>query len=171
MYNKRDYLSDEKDLQFEFGSEIPEGTDISELFFELTRRLRGQFDIDKGVLLIRNFEDDSFSAVSTWQQDKVRYGLKIKLPTEPSLFKKIADNGRVYSEIFSGIFCGNFFEKKLLINDDSQSFVVQPLKSDGQIVGMIGYSSSEPTAFAMIEEGCLNEISQKMGKIIFGQIS
>lgn len=171
MYNKRDYLNEEKELQFDFGSDIPEQTDISELFFELTRRLRGNFDIDKGVLLIRNFEDDSFSAVSTWQEDKVRYGLKIKLPTEPSLFQKIADNGRVYSEIFSGSFSGNFFEEKLLINDDSQSFVVQPLKSDGQIVGMIGYSSTEPTAFSMIEEGCLNEISQKLGRIIFRQLS
>ena len=99
----------------------------------------------------RGRRDDNrhLAAVTTWHNGSVRNGLSVNLPPESSLFEKVAEHGRVYTEDYCAGFSGNFFERKLLLGDDSRSFVVQPLKTDGKVVGLIGYSSEEPTAFAM----------------------
>jgi len=165
MTIQRAYLA-EKENSFNFGSEFSNEANIPELFSELTRRLESKYDINKGVLVLRTDKNDPFSAVSTWHNGAVLEGLAISLPSESSLFARVADDGRVYSEAFTGTFSGNFFEKKLLLDDNSKSFVIHPLKHEGQIIGMIAYSSESDTAFTMIEEGSLNEVTEQFSKVV-----
>ena len=113
----------------------------SELFFELTRQLKSRFNINRGVLLLRVPSEESLAAISTWHNGQTREGLAIKLPTESSLFTHVADDGEVYTENFCASFSGNFFEKKLLLDDSSRSFVLQPLKHDGEVIGLLGFLS------------------------------
>ena len=96
----RSYLSEEKDLSFNFESELPQDANISDIFCELTRRLEIKFDINKGVLVIRNQDENSFLAVSTWHNGEFLDGLAISLPTEPSLFEQVAADGQVFSDSF-----------------------------------------------------------------------
>ncbi len=162
----RSYLSEERDLSFNFESELPKDANISDIFCELTRRLEIKFDIHKGVLVIRNQDENSFLAVSTWNNGEFLDGLAISLPTEPSLFEQVAADGQVFSDSYGGIFSGNFFEKKLLLDSNSKSYVLHPLKHEGQIIGMIGYSSHEDLAFSVFEEGILLDITSKFAKVI-----
>ena len=162
----RHYLSEERDLSFNFESDIPQDANISEIFCELTRRLEVKFDINKGVLVVRNQNENTFLAISTWNNGDFLDGLAISLPTEPSLFEQVAADGHLFSDSYVGIFSGNFFEKKLLLDDNSKSYLLHPLKHEGRIVGMIGYSSEEELAFSVFEEGILSDISAKFAKII-----
>ncbi len=166
MASQRNYLSEKRDLSFNFESDIPDDANISDIFCELTRRLEIKFDINKGVLVIRNKSENSFLAISTWNNGEFLDGLAISLPTEPSLFEQVAADGQVYSDSYAGMFSGNFFEKKLLLDNNSRSYMLHPLKHEGEIIGMIGYSSEEDLAFSVFEEGILVDITSKFAKII-----
>ena len=79
MSAKRDYLTDKKEIIFEFGSKFPENANLHELFSELTRRLKALYNIDRGVFILRSADGENFSAVSTWNEDKVRNNISINL--------------------------------------------------------------------------------------------
>ncbi len=145
-------------------------TDLSEMFFKLTRKLRREFDINKGVLILRQEQPSKLAAVSTWKGGLARDGLALNLPDQSSLFEKVAEQGQVYTENFCEAFTGNFFERKLLLDDNSRSFVLQPLKSNGHVVGLLGYSSERPTAFTLFEEGMLDEVAGELASIIEAKI-
>lgn len=140
--------------------------ELSANFAGLTRRLISQYPIDKGVLVLRNEEGPVLSAISTWRDGIVRDGLKLNLPAENSLFEKVAEDGRVYTEDFCGSFSGNFFERKLLLDNDSRCFVIQPLLAEGRVKGLLGYSSRHPAVFAMFAEGALDGIAERFGELI-----
>ncbi len=164
--SNRIYLTEERNLSFDFESDLPDKASIAEIFGELTRRLEVKFDINKGVLVLRNQIENSFLAISTWNDGEFLDGLAISLPTAPSLFEQVADDGQVFSDSYAGIFSGNFFEKKLLLSRNSKSYMLHPLKHEGQIVGMLGYSSEEDLSFTVFEEGILLDITTKFAKII-----
>lgn len=141
-------------------------SELSEVFAGLTRQLRRKYPIDKGVLVLREDDGKRLSAITTWSQGNVRDGLKLNLPAETSLFEKVAECGHVYTEDFCESFSGNFFERKLLLDDDSRCFAIQPLKFEGRVMGLMGFSSRRSSAFTMMEEGALDEIAGKFGEII-----
>ncbi|MDH4156968.1 MAG: GAF domain-containing protein [candidate division Zixibacteria bacterium] len=155
---------------YDFSSIINPERNISEMFFELTRCLGERFHINRGVLILKRAGTNDLAAVSTWNNGRVREGLTISLPKVSSLFEKVAEDGRVYTEDYCGAFSGNFFEQKLLLDDDSRSFVLHPLKSDGEVIGLLGYSSEQPTAFAVFEEGVLEDISNKLAAVIAAKV-
>lgn len=138
----------------------------SEIFFELTRHLRSEFKINKGVLLLRPDAGSPLAAVSTWNNGQTREGLAIKLPSDSSLFEQVAKQGRVYTDSFCAAFSGNFFEKKLLLEDDTRSFVLQPLKHNGEVIGLLGFSSDQATAFTLFEEGAVEKVVADFTEII-----
>ncbi|UCD64620.1 MAG: GAF domain-containing protein [Candidatus Zixiibacteriota bacterium] len=141
----------------------------AQLFFDLTRRLKTRFEISRGVLLLRSGIGGPLAAVSTWNNGQMREGLAIKLPSESSLFEKVAECGRVYTENFCGAFSGNFFERKLLVDEGSRSFVLQPLCHQGEVIGMIGYSSESPTAFTLFEEGAMDNLLAEFASVLRDQ--
>jgi len=166
---KRDYLANVGGLPpiaIDTGRLSADGLDLSEIFFRVTRELRKKYNISKGVLVVRHDQAERLAAISTWNNGATRDGLAVNLPHDSSLFEKVAENGVVYTEDFCDSFSGNFFERKLLLDDASRSFVVQPLKLDGEVVGLLGYSSLEPTAFAMFEEGAMEDVATDLAGII-----
>ncbi|MFQ6009001.1 MAG: GAF domain-containing protein [Candidatus Zixiibacteriota bacterium] len=140
--------------------------DLSEQFFELTQQLCKKFEISKGVLVLRQEQPRRLTAISTWKHGLERDGLAINLPNDSSLFEKVAEQGQVYTENFCESFVGNFFERKLLLDDTSRSFVLQPLKANGHVVGLVGYSSENPTAFTVLEEGVLEQEASAFAALI-----
>lgn len=141
-------------------------TSLAEAFQTLTDQLHKEYNIDKGVLVLRPDAGRQLAAVSVWYRGSLRDGLRLNLPVESSLFEKVAEQGHIYTEDFCESFSGNFFERKLLLDDDSRSFVLQPLKYEGRVLGLLGYSSREPMAFVTFEEGALEAISNRLGSII-----
>ena len=93
----------------------------------------------------------------------------MNLPHVKSLFEKVMDHGRLYTEGFSESFSGNFFEKKLLIDDGTRSFALHPLNCDGKIIGLVGFSSVKPGAFAMLEEDDTANIIARFAQLIHHQ--
>lgn len=139
---------------------------LAEAFHSLTDQLLKEYDIDKGVLVLRPDAGRQLAAVSTWHRGIMRDGLRLNLPVETSLFEKVAEQGHVYTEDFCESFSGNFFERKLLLDDDSRSFVLQPIKCEGRVLGLLGYSSRKPMAFVTFEEGALDAICKQLSAII-----
>ena len=132
----------------------------SEVFFELTRRLHQRYPITRGALILKN--DGRLTAVSTWRHGLSGDGLGINLPDDSSLFLKVVENGRTYSESYAGFFSGNFFERKLLLDEHTRAFVLQPLKAGGEVIGLLGFSSEDPDAFAIFEDGALDEVADSL---------
>lgn len=170
MNNNKNCFPDNQTSNKTFDNKHSRELDISDLFFELTQKISTKYDIDKGLLVLRRRKSDSLSAVSMWSNGDLRDGLSIKLPVESSLFEQVAAQGQVYSEEYCGAFSGNFFERKLLIDDCSKSFVLQPLNYDGEVIGLLGYSSKNPTAFATFEEGELDKVAADFAKTIWKKI-
>ncbi|MEW5994575.1 MAG: GAF domain-containing protein [Candidatus Zixiibacteriota bacterium] len=139
---------------------------LSQVFINLTQGLRERFEIDKGVLIVRRGDSQTLAAVSTWSDGLGRDGLTINLPGDSSLFEQVAQHGQVYTESYCKAFSGNFFERKLLLDENSRSFVLMPLKSEGHVVGLLGYSSQQPTAFTLFEEGELDSVAEQLGQVI-----
>jgi GAF domain-containing protein len=144
----------------------PLDSDLTEVFSALTRELQNLYEFDRAVLLIRENGNTRFTAVSTWDNGRLRRNLTVVIPGESSLFEKIAETGRIYSEEYCGLFSGNPFERDLLFTDGTQSYALQPLKYDGEVVGLIGFSSTEPSAFATFEEGALSRIADQLARRI-----
>lgn len=126
------------------------------MFSEFSRLLESEFEIRKGFLALREGDQTRFLAVASWKQDGARRNLSLRLPKGPSLFEKVAESGQIYSENFAELFDGNLIERRLLLDDDTVSFMLRPLKRDGRVVALLGYSSDVPDAFETIQEGMID---------------
>lgn len=149
---------DNVDYKFRLKNEIrnlnqilDESAGPAEMFFEIADFISRQLFINKSVLVLKE-KNSSLCAVSTWKEGLRQDGLSLNLPRRHSLFEKVLEDGRPYLESFCGTFSGNFFERKLLLDDDSSSFALVPLKSEGNVVGLVGFSSHQPTSFTLMEE-------------------
>ena len=158
--------SDEKKLILRDLEQVFEQThSSSELFFVLTEFLKERYSINKSIFVIKESES-TLLAISTWNNGQRNEGLSLNLPHTQSLFEKVMEHGRIYTEFYSDSFSGNFFERKLLLDDDSKSFALHPLNCDGRIIGLIGFSSDNPSAFAMLEEGDSVEVLNRFAELI-----
>lgn len=153
-------------IQFDFGSSRGHEVTVGDVFSEFTRRLQEKYDINRGVLILCKPGSSKLAAVSTWHNGAVHDGLSINLPDESSLFAKVAEEGHLYTDDFYGVFSGNFFERKLLLDENSRSFALHPLKRDGRVIGLVGYSSEKPTAFSVFEEGVLQDAVDQMSALL-----
>ncbi|MFH2049873.1 MAG: GAF domain-containing protein [bacterium] len=166
-------MNQDNSLESIIGINTPEkGTiDITQSFSNLTDELNNEIEINKGVLVIRMQDTNELAAISTWNNGVLRDGLRVTLPGKSSLFEKVAEDGSVYTEDFCSSFSGNFFERKLLLDDNSRSFMVFPLKTEGKVVGILAYSSEEPIAFAVFEEGKFRNRAEKFATEIHSLIT
>jgi len=145
---------------------LARGSDPRELFYEFTRVLEQTFPIRKGLLALREPNHTRFLAVASWRAGKVRKNLSLRLPTVSSLFEKVAEDGRIYRESFAAFFDGNLLERRLLLDDETQSFVLRPIKYEGRVVALLGYSSDNADAFASLEENPLDAVIEMFGELI-----
>jgi len=138
----------------------------SEMFFEIADFLSRELFINKSVLVLK--EDNSvLRAVSTWSDGLRQDGLSLNLPQKDSLFEKVIEDGRAFTESFSGSFSGNFFERKLLLDGNSSSYALVPLKSETDLLGLVGFSSTDSSTFAMIDDIIPEEILNRFARGIF----
>ena len=174
-YSESHRFPDEEPSEFAYDIDRlwPEKAEPAEIFIDLTRQLQRFFAIHKGVLIINENSSTRFTATATFNNGKTRRNLSLKLPGTSSLFKIVAENGQLYTENFSELFSGNSFERNLLLESDSQSFLIHPLKHDGAVVGLLGYSSTDPLAFATFEdcilENTARQFAARIGKSLVRQ--
>lgn len=140
--------------------------DLSELFQRLTLMISRSVSINKGVLIVQQDGTEQLAAVSTWDHGTIRDGLSLTLPRESSLFSQVASDGQTHRRIGTDDFSGNFFERKLLLDDKSRSFILHPLKSEGRIVGLVGYSSHEAADFTCITDGRFDEATSTLADLV-----
>ncbi len=118
---------------------------MTELFATYLEAIKEKLDFDKCVLIVR--KNGNLAAIATWDNNIFHEGLSISLPNDNSFFQNIVNSKKNYISNDCSTFEGNFFERKLLLNDNSQSCMIQLLDSDNEVVGLIGYSSSCKNAF------------------------
>jgi hypothetical protein len=138
---------------------------LSDEFAHLTKELRRKVPVDRCVLILKKDIDSRLAAVASWDHGILNDGLAINLPHDNSLFDKVGEDGRLYTENFCTSFSGNFFERKLLIDGNSQSFALQPLRHDGHLVGLVGMSSEKPMAFVLLEEGTCWQVMSRFAAV------
>ncbi len=157
--------------RFNLDEEFSGNEDLGDIFIGLTKLLEKYFDLDRGLLVVREAKGTRFLAVSSWTDDKVRKNLSLRIPETSSLFEKVAEHGILFTENFCDLFSGNSFERNLLLNQDAQSYMLQPLKHEGLVVGLLGYSSTSPMAFPSLENGLLDSIAEQLASRIASQLT
>jgi len=120
-------------------------------FEDLARRLRVRFPFDRTVLLLKKEDTQQLLAVAAATGGTSRK-LRLSLPLENSLLAKVIEHGLPYCESYCGFFSGNQLEQRLLFDDTAAAFALLPLKRDGAIVGVLGFSSDDPDAFRLFED-------------------
>jgi|GEM_PF-1943739 len=148
-------------------SEVPaEGNDPRAVFSDFTKELQRVYDISKGFLALREGDMTRFLAVATFSHGTVRKNLSLRLPLAPSLFERVAENGQLYTENFAELCDGNLIERRLLLDDSTRAFMLRPLKSDGRVIALLGYSSENPDAFVTFEEGLIDPALDEFGRLL-----
>jgi hypothetical protein len=136
------------------------------MFFEFTRILEQGFAIRKGLLALREASQTRFLAAASWGVRKGRRNLSLRLPGVSSLFEKVAEDGRGYMDSLPESFDGRHLERRLLLDDDTQSFILRPIKFEGRVVALLGYSSDRVDAFAALEDSVLDKVIESLGRMI-----
>jgi len=142
---------------------ISQSESVPKMFHLLTGKLSKFFSISRAVLIAFSHRENSLKAIAMKDHQIIGDGLALTLPRQDSLLYDVFDNGSVYLENYPGAFDGNFFERKLLLDDDTKSLVIIPLRFEDNIRGLICYSSPIAYAFSMIEEGLLDRVFEKFG--------
>ncbi|RKX24746.1 MAG: hypothetical protein DRP45_07520 [Candidatus Zixiibacteriota bacterium] len=150
----------------ELESVLVDNAEPREMFLEFTRHLEREYDIAKGLLVLKENDKTRFLAVASWNHGKTRKNLSLLLPSTGSLFEKVAEQGQIYTDNFAELYDGNQMEKRLLLDDYTQSFMLRPLKHDATIVGLLGYSSENTDAFVTFEEGLLDPVIDHFAAVI-----
>jgi hypothetical protein len=140
----------------ELNQSLQEIEDPRSAFAQFSHLFESLLDIRKGFLALREGDQTRFLAIAGWKKDGPPRSLSLRLPQAPSFFEKVAEDGRLYSERVAEFFDGNTIERRLLFDDDTISFMLRPLKHDGQLVGILGYSSDVADAFVTAESGALD---------------
>ena len=148
------------------GEILADCSDPRMIFQEFTRELQRVYDITKGFLALREGDMTRFLAVATFSHGTVRKNLSLKLPNAPSLFEKVAESGQIYTENFAELCDGNLIEQRLLLDDDTHSFMLRPLKHEGRVIALLGYSSENPEAFVTFEEGLVDPALDEFGRLL-----
>lgn len=136
------------------------------LFYEFTRALVNRFPIRRGMLALREKDQTRFLAAASWKSGEVCRNLSLRLPNSASLFDRVAEDGRTYRENYAAFFDGNPIERRLLMDEDTLSFVLKPIKYEGRVVALLGYSSESADAFAAMEESVLDAVVGSFGEKI-----
>jgi len=144
--------------------------ELSDLFGNLIHRLNSKYQINRGVLLLHLVEGEPLTVISLWENGELRDGLLIKLTAKSSLFEQVMAHNQVYIEDFSASFSGSFFEKKLFLDEESKTFVLQPLRFQNNIFGLIGFSSATPMAFTVFEEPQTQRLISAFADVAFDKL-
>lgn len=150
-------------LNFDIDSRYPQDADPAEIFIDLTRELQQYYDIRRGVLILKEAGGTRYVATALVSDSLERKNLSLRLPIESSLIRRAAEDGSVYTENVIELFSGNNFEKNLLIDAQTEAFLLYPIKHDGEVVGVIGYNSDNTDAFITFDTDILEEIAQQLG--------
>ena len=170
-HSREDTPREYRGFQYDIDRQWAADADLSDIFIDLTSELQNHYHISRGLLLLKDQGSTRFIAVSTWNNGRTRKNLSLRIPSVSSLFEKVAEHGQVFSESFCDLFSGNSFERNLLIDDSAQSYVLQPLKLCGEVVGLIAYSSEDPTVFTTFEDGALADVANQLAQRIGNRLS
>jgi len=150
----------------ELQQSLAEAADPRDAFAQFSRLLERFLKIRKGFLALREGDQMRFLAIASWRDDGTVRTLSLRLPQVASFFEKVAEHGQLYSENITAFFDGNTIERRLLFDDDTVSFMLRPLKHEGQLVGLLGYSSDVPEAFVTVESGQLDSAFEQLAAVI-----
>lgn len=139
--------------------------DPRDAFVEVGRALEETFGIHRGLLAVREGRAARFLAVATWQNGRERRNLSLRLPLENTLFAAVIDQGQIYTQSFAALYDGSVLERRLLIDDDTQSFMLRPLKHDGEVIALLGFSSRHADAFVLFEEGVFDSVFKRLAAL------
>jgi len=140
--------------------------DPRDIFSVFTRHLEKVYAIKRGFLAIRDGDLTRFTAVASWRQGHERRNLSLALPQRGSLLQKVAEDGQVYAETFAQLYDGNMIERRLLMDDDTQAFMLRPLKHAGRVVAMLAYASDDENAFAAFNESVIDPLIDRFAEAI-----
>lgn len=159
-----DHMPDQQDFWRELDHSLAECTDLETMFRSLSDGLVSRFAVKKGLLAACDGDGTRLMAVAAWREGRELRRLSLRLPQRSSFLQTILKQQASYTESYMSAFDGNHLERNLLLDDDSASYLIQPLRCDGCDVGVIAYSSDDPLAFVTIDETTFEWVTSRLAK-------
>jgi len=153
-----------------FNSLFKSNQNLYQLFFSFIKKLNKFFSLSKAILVVRSPRDNNLKVVALKGQKSIRQGLALSLPEKNSLLYNVFDDCEIYTQNFPKDFEGNFVEKKLLIDNETSSIAVCPIRNDDSTHGLLCLASPIIYAFDMFGEGFLDSVLEQFGKRIKKEI-
>jgi len=132
----------------------PAHAHLHELFVETARSIHRYIPLQRAILVVARAHYRDLIAVAGWSlsnRNGATRTLSLALPVEDSLFAQVAAQRFGFSDDYFGLFSGNSIERRLLIDDQTRSYVIWPLKVEASLIGLVGLSSEFPGAFTEID--------------------
>ncbi len=146
--------------EFDIDTRYAGDADPAAIFIDLTRALQDRFPI------IREGDSTRYTVTALVSDRGERKNLSLRLPAESSLIRQAAEDGDVFTDTFFGLFSGSTFEKHLLIDSRTEAFMLQPVKYEGRVVGIVGFSSNVADAFLTFDTDRLAAVLERLGERI-----
>jgi hypothetical protein len=125
---------------------------IYKLFFAITKKLNKFFSISTAVLVVHSVRDGHLKVIAIRKPKYAGKGLALSIPEKDSLLYRIFRNNALYTANYPSVSETNFIEKKLLLEEGTQSLAICPITYGGSLAGLVCFASPVPYAFDMIEE-------------------
>ncbi|MEW5924069.1 MAG: hypothetical protein AB1746_08790 [Candidatus Zixiibacteriota bacterium] len=144
---------------------------IYDIFFSLTKKLNKFFSLSRSILIVNSDKDNQLKVIAMKGPQDSRIGLALTLPRQDSILYQVFNSRAIYTENYPHQFAGNFIERKLLLDDNPGSIAICPVKSDGNVRGLICLTSPALYAFTLFRDGALDAVLERFGRSIEREIS
>ncbi len=153
-----------------FDSLFKSNQNLYQLFFSIVKKLNKFFSLSRAILVVRSPKDNNLKVIALKGQKIARQGLALTLPEKNSLLYNVCECCKMYTQNFPTHFEGNFIEKKLLIDDETSSIAICPIRNNGSIHGLLCLASPIIYAFDMFGQGFLDSVLEQFGRRIKKEI-
>jgi transcriptional regulator with GAF, ATPase, and Fis domain len=135
-----------------------------ELFIKLSTRLDKFFTINRTSLAFYDDDEDMMKIPYMKVEKELRNGVQINLKCHRTIMKKVLDNNTIFVRDFPHLLFGMELEKKILLDDESNSLVVIPLCYNGKKVGTLNLASSSCFVFSLLETNLFEDLFQDIAR-------
>jgi len=139
---------------------------VYKIFFSLCKKLNRLFSLSNAVLVVHSVRDNSLKVIAVKNSRHSPEGISLTLPGQNSLLHTVFNDGNYHISNHMERFPGNFVEKKLLLDDDTNSLAIFPINHNGNCVGLFCIASHKVHAFDLLNRPLLKPVTEQFGEVL-----
>lgn len=142
---------------------------LNDLLKKLIRKMGRFFPIDKATVTFYDAREEMLRVTQVYENGSIKKGLRLNFPVGNSLMYQVLMHGYPVVDNFPDKLSSNIIERKILLNDMTQSVLVAPLIYNNIKMGLLSLTSQKEYAFGLylegVCEGMVEDFGRQLGKV------